>query len=500
MKRRLTPLAAIVAGLALGVWCRPLPRPGPDAESVADLPRMTPDLDGVTWPPNLAPPALRVDEPGDRFYALARGGRGVAVEAAGRRPEVAFPLRRWRRLLAAEAGASLTLTVAVRGPGRHWRRFRPLTIQVAAEPIDRYLVYRWITPLYNFWSDVGIYQRDLTGFRTTTVMHGRQFHHGCVNCHTLSASHPDRFSLGFRHRQYGNGTLLSAGGRTVRLDRPVGYGSWHPSGRFATYSVNQVRQFFHAAGEETRDVLDITSSLVSYHVAEGRFTPLAGLDEEGWLDTYPCWAPDGRWLYFARARRLWRPDTVVPPPQYRDVRYSLMRVPYDPATDRFGRPEVVRSSEAAGRSLVFPRVSPDGRWLLHTACDYGCFPIHQPSSDLGLIDLRTGRDVPLAINSARADTRHSWSSNGRWIAFSSKRADGLFTKVYLSYLDRDGRAHKPILLPQRDARFYDTLWYSYNVPELSDSPVPSGAGELGRALRSGGLRAAPAEPVTGGSR
>jgi Tol biopolymer transport system component len=218
------------------------------------------------------------------------------------------------------------------------------------------------------------------------------------------------------------------------------------------------------------------------------------LSPPGYLTTYPCWSPDGRWLYFSRAPRLWTDDAPFPPPQYDQVRYSLMRVAYDPASGTWGQAEMVRSGEAAARSFVFPRLSPDGRWLLYTSCDYGCFPIHRPNSDLELLDLATGRDVPVEINSERADTWHSWSRNGRWIVFSSKRADGLFTKLYLSYFDERGHFHPPLLLPQRDPWFYESFWYSYNVPELIDQPIRFTAGQLGRAVRSRERVGAPLPP------
>jgi hypothetical protein len=366
-------------------------------------------------------------------------------------------------------------------------------MDVAAEPIDRYVTYRNLTPLYNLAVDVGVYQRDLTSFRTRLVLHGRQFTDGCVNCHSFCQGSGERFTLGVRSGTWGNHTLLVADGRVMLLKQALGYGSWHPNGQLATFSVNQPRQFFHATGEETRDVLDMSSALVCFDLTQRRFVTAPVLSAPEFLTTYPCWSPDGRSLYFSRARRPWHDDTF-PPPQYDQVRFSLMRVAYDPDTGAWGQAETIRSGEAAGRSFVFPRVSPDGRWLLYTSCDYGVFPIHRPNSDLGLIDLRTGLDVPVDINSDRADTWHSWSRNGRWVVFDSKREDGLFTKLYLSYCDENGHLRPPLLLPQRDPWFYDNFWYSYNVPELLERPIRVDAARLGRAVRARDVVDAPLPP------
>jgi len=117
-------------------------------------------------------------------------------------------------------------------------------------------------------------------------------------------------------------------------------------------------------------------------------------------------------------------------------------------------------------------------------CQYGCFPIYQPSSDLYLMDLRTRRYQRLPINSDRSESWHSWSANSRWLAFSSKRHDGVFTRTYFSYIDAAGQAHKPFLLPQRDPTFYDSFLKTYSVPELVTEPVRVTGERLARAARA----------------
>jgi hypothetical protein len=122
-------------------------------------------------------------------------------------------------------------------------------------------------------------------------------------------------------------------------------------------------------------------------------------------------------------------------------------------------------------------------------CNYGCFPVYQQSSDLYMIDLQAPRQSGrykyrrLDCNSDKSESWHSWSSNGRWIAFSSKRQSGVFTRLYLSYVDENGRVHKPILLPQKDPTYYDSCLWTYSVPELVVEPVTLTKEKLGRVLR-----------------
>jgi len=123
-------------------------------------------------------------------------------------------------------------------------------------------------------------------------------------------------------------------------------------------------------------------------------------------------------------------------------------------------------------------------------CDYGCFPVYQQSSDLYLMDLEAAQQTGqykyqrLDINSDQSESWHSFSSNSRWIAFSSKRHYGVFTRIYLSYLDNNGKVHKPILLPQKDPTFYNSCLNTYSVPELVVEPVRVTKEQLGRIVRA----------------
>ena len=111
------------------------------------------------------------------------------------------------------------------------------------------------------------------------------------------------------------------------------------------------------------------------------------------------------------------------------MRYDLMRIDYDPDSGDWGELEAMLLSEETGMSITEPRVSPDGKWVLFCMSDYGCFPVYQSSSDLYLLNLETREYHPLAVNSPRSESWHCWSANSRWIAFASKRRDGVFGRI-----------------------------------------------------------------------
>ena len=89
------------------------------------------------------------------------------------------------------------------------------------------------------------------------------------------------------------------------------------------------------------------------------------------------------------------------------------------------------------------------------------------------------------VNSARSESLHNWNTNSHWFLFTSRREDGLYTRVYFSSMDEKGKATKPFLLPQRNPKeYYRRLMYSYNTPDFTARPVEVNAREMGRKLES----------------
>lgn len=489
-------LGAIVAAIAwAGVRQR---RPDLDGASAVERPpRIRPDYAGVVIPPNIAPLNFSVCEQGTRFVVRMRSGSGEALEIASGSPQIVIPSGGWRRLLAANRGGDLRIDVYRQTQGR-WQTFEPIVIRIAEEDIDAHLVYRLIGPVYNTWREMAIYDRDLEGYGESVVLDGAALDGGCVNCHSFAANDPGRMLISTRSGKFGSSAIVARDDRAKKLDTMFGYSAWHPGGRIVAYSINKVWQFFHAAGPEVRDVIDLDAALAYCDVEKGttKLVPRAADKER--LETYPAWSPDGRYLYYCSAPFVWSDRSAMPPANYADIKYDLMRIAYDADSDAWGEPETVLTAAETGRSILLPRVSPDGRFLLFCMTDYGCFPAYQPSSDLYLMDLVHGGYVSLEINSEFSESWHSWSSNSRWIAFSSKRQSGYFTRCYISYVAPDGGVQKPFVVPQRDPEFYMSLVKTISVPELVAGPVPIDRESLAQAARS--EKAIEVDAVTGPSR
>lgn len=434
------------------------------------LPELYPDYRGVTVPPNIAPLHFSVkEEQGDYRLVIegSDGGRILLRERGGvHRPAA----RKWTGLLDRNREKALTVTLYRKEKGQ-WISYRPFQIFVAPDPIDPYLVYRLIPPGYETWSSMGLYQRDLTSFRETPLIENRNAEENCVNCHSFNMGNPEEMLFHIRGSM--GGTVIRKGNsvQKVNLKREETlsagvYPAWHPSGDFIAFSTNRIEQYFHAAPERSIEVLDRQSDLILYQTESGVVTQVPGTAGDRYMETYPCWSPDGRWLYFSRSSA--KAETP-----FDSIRYDLYRQSFDPGSATFGdEAELVFSATSLGRSASFPRISPDGRYLLCTVHDYGTFPIWHAEADLCLIDLSDRSWViPETLNSDDTESFHSWSANSRWVVVSSRRDDGRYTRPYLCYFDREGAFSKPFLLPQRDPEAYRTTIYAYNRPELISGDI-----------------------------
>ena len=123
-----------------------------------------------------------------------------------------------------------------------------------------------------------------------------------------------------------------------------------------------------------------------------------------------------------------------------------------------------------------------------TMQDYGCFPIWHKETDLYSLDLESLETERLDLNSDFTESYHSWSSNGRWLVFSSRRGDGLTTRPYIAYIDEKGNSGKPFILPQNDPGFYDRFLKSFNIPEFSTVKIELNPGEIRDAVKGEALQ------------
>jgi hypothetical protein len=470
---------AVILGLLSGVttiWFTGVfaSEPGEMIQVTGRPPEIDPDYSDIMLPPNIAPCNFVIQESGIRYRAEICDSSGHHIRIVSKNPLIRIPEKKWRQLLNANPGHTITIYIDVMNTNGVWQRYHPICNRIASEPIDNHLAYRLLKdPIFEHYQEMGIFQRDLTNYHVTPVLQYKTIK-SCFNCHAFQQNDPDRMLIHVRGGKAG-GTLLVQNSKIFKLDTrtpfnsaPGAYRSWHPDGKLIAFSVNRVYQFFHATGSP-RDVYDAASDLIIYDIEKNRVTSCPKIATRERMETYPEWSADGRILYFCSAPSI--DHNLDIQYQYQDIRYDLMCIPYHSENGTWGDPVTVLSAAKTGRSITHPKVSPDGRFLLFCLSDYGNFTIYRKGGDLYILDIETGTVREMPFNSDQPDSYHCWSSNGRWFAFSSKRRTGITTQIYFSYVDRNGQFYKPFVLPQKDPTIYDRSFDTYNVPELIKGPI-----------------------------
>ncbi len=456
-----------------------------DATKVDKLPAIYPDYAGVTIPAGIAPMDFDfTGGPYDCIDVVVKGSKGGELHANG--DDVDFDVDDWHALTQQNKGGDLTFTVSVENDGR-WTQYKDFKMTVSPYALDEWgLSYRRIAPGYEVYGHMGIYQRDLSNFDESAIFDNQAAPGACVNCHTQNRTTPDNVTFHVRGdhgatfiRHDGQDEWLKA--KNDSLHGSMVYPYWHPSGKYCAYSTNQTHQSFHAVRSERIEVFDQSSDVFVYEPKTHQLLLDTLIMTKSHYETYPVFSPDGRTLYFCSS-------TAEPiPSRYKDIRYNICKIAFNPDNGTFGnKVDTIFNARVLGKSATHPRPSYDGKYIMFTMSDYGCFPIWHQEADNWLLDLKTGKAHPLtAANSNNTDSWHNWNSNSHWFVFTSRRGNGLYTRLYLASIDDKGNVSKPFLLPQRHpAAYYDKLLDSYNTPDFLSKKVEFDMRDAGAAIVS----------------
>lgn len=438
-------------------------------------PAMFPDYTDITIPCNIAPLNFRM-----------RGADKVKVQVTGKsgnysyksRGElVKFPKRKWRAMLESEKGNKLDVRLEYTNARTGADASANFSWTIADAPIDRYLSYRLIEPAYEVWSEIQIEERDMESFSTRIIGDNSSAGKSCMNCHTSNKT-----GTSFMHLRGANGgTVLNRNGKLVKIntktDQTGGavYGDISADGRYGVFTTADIRFAIHSQIGKRMDVYDSESDLVVVDFDNLTVTDSPLVKGKEYQETFPCFSADGTVIFFCRARHFEQPDSTY------SMHYDICAIQFDPKTGRMG--DKVITILSAGEKLSFSHLkcSPDGKWLLATAAEYGTFPVWHEESELWMINLYDGSvDVMPETNAAGADTYHSWSTDSRWIVFASKRDDNVYGRPYIVHVNEDGKTGKPFVLPQADPDLYKTTLKTFNLPELYTEPEDYNAHDIAR--------------------
>ena len=149
----------LIAALCL-VACTSKPH---DVSKTDAIPDIYPDYVGVTVPVGIAPLNFAMtDDSFSTIDVVVKDSKGNAINANGAYAD--FDIDEWHTLLEQNKGGQLTVTVCAEKNGA-WTQFRDFQIMVSPYVLEEWgVTYRRIAPGYESYSDMGIYQRELSSF------------------------------------------------------------------------------------------------------------------------------------------------------------------------------------------------------------------------------------------------------------------------------------------------------------------------------------------------
>jgi tetratricopeptide (TPR) repeat protein len=369
------------------------------------------------------------------------------------------------------------------------------TIRTSADPLNAPIFYRDV-PLLPSETEKGTIKplapralpliqwklRDIAEPSSRVLMRGL---HTCANCHSFSR---DGKTLGLDldgpQNDKGLYALAAVGPRmSIRnedvisweafrpgagLDTRVGFMSQvSPDGRYVVTTVNVA---FYSANFKDYRFLQVfyptRGILAFYDRVTRRMQPLPGADDPRYVHTNAVWSPDGSYLVFARAKAVdpytegAKPAAYANDPAETQIRYDLYRIPFN--AGKGGHAEPVTGASQNGRSNSFPKISPDGRWIVFVEARNGL--LMRPDSQLYIVPAQGGQARRMRCNTALMNSWHSFSPDGRWLVFSSK-SQSPYTQMFLTHLDVNGVDTSPVRIENATAANR-----AVNIPEFVNLP------------------------------
>lgn len=240
-----------------------------------------------------------------------------------------------------------------------------------------------------------------------------------------------------------------------------------PDGQYVISTVNEslyVSNFMHLDFLQvfypTRGILAV------YSKKTAEIKALPGADDPAYVHCDAVWTPDGKTIVFARAaaKEPYTPGLELAKyandPMETKIQYDLYRMDFNDG--KGGTPVPITGASGNGMSNTFPKISPDGKWIVFVKCKNG--QLMRPDGKLWIVPITGGTAREMRCNTKRMNSWHSFSPNGRWMVFSSK-GNTPYTQMFLTHIDETGNDSPSILVP-----FCTDANRAVNIPEFVNIP------------------------------
>jgi len=233
--------------------------------------------------------------------------------------------------------------------------------------------------------------------------------------------------------------------------------------------VDLVRNYYVANFKDYRflQVFYPTRGVLAWYSRESSHLKyLPGADDTRYVQANAVWSPDGKYLVYGRALARDAYPAGAPLAKYATdpnetaIQFDLYRIPFNEG--KGGTPEPIAGASKNGMSNAFPKVSPDGRWIVFVQAKNGL--LMRPDSQLYIVPAKGGKARRMTCNTPLMNSWHSFSPNGRWLVFSSKSRSP-YTQMFLTHIDESGNDSPAILIENSTAANR-----AVNIPEFVNIP------------------------------
>jgi len=429
--------------------------------------------DGASFPINIAPPEIFWDDSIDNIWLLKITIPGhedspiiVLTDKKSWRPDKKL----WNKIK--KLGVNKYLSLEIRGClYKNGKRVGDLVyrdkirFRISPFPLDDLVVYRLVSPLFHPQKTPNVYYRHVNSFEEDLFVEGKNLY--CTNCHffpkradikpekeilaiAVRDQLPFRKMEGKAKRILGIFKFSTGQGKTFAINSF--FMSWSPDAQKVAVTMGKSVSIRPCITLETQQFFVLGSDIYIVDVENNKVWPLKGASDPDYMENFPTWSPDGKYIIFCRAKEPERGALET-------IRFDLYRIPYN--NGKGGKAIPIKGASFNGKSNYAPRYSPNGKWVVFNEADSAS--LVEPTSDLYIMpaDLsRPPRKLECNVDYAM-DSWHSWSLNSRWLLFATKRDDGIFARIYITEIDENGHASPPVKLPLKSEPMM-----CFNVPEF----------------------------------
>ena len=302
--------------------------------------------------------------------------------------------------------------------------------------------------------------------------------HTCANCHSFSGN-GKTLGLDMDGPQNDKGLYAMVPVQpkmTIRTEDLVSWSSFptengspvrvgfmsqlSPDGRHVVTTIrppgSKSANFYYVANFKDYRFLQVfypTRGILAWYDRDAKkLQPLPGADDPRLVQASAVWSPDGKYLVFARAeaKEPYPADgkmaAYANDPAEVPMQYDLYRIPFNDG--KGGKAEPIEGASHNGMSNSFPKISPDGKWMVFVQAHNGL--LMRPDSQLYIVPAAGGTARRMTCNTPLMNSWHSFSPNGRWLVFSSKSRSP-YTQMFLTHIDAEGNDTPAILIENSTA-------------------------------------------------